>query len=155
MNINKRWSAGKLSDFGDDLSGRHLLAFRDIDRGNRAGNRRGVHMFHLHRLQRHHRLAGLDGGDAYVTGATAVSVDVSTSLDAALPVYLVLVVGLALVLLVLVFRSLLVPLVGVLGFLLTIGSSLGATVAVMCVPARSDRTVKEVAARSPGGCRRR
>jgi RND superfamily putative drug exporter len=40
------------------------------------------------------------------------------------------VVGLALVLLVLVFRSLLVPLVGVLGFLLTIGASLGATVAV-------------------------
>jgi RND superfamily putative drug exporter len=34
------------------------------------------------------------------------------------------------VLLVLVFRSLLVPLVGVLGFLLTIGASLGATVAV-------------------------
>ena len=41
-----------------------------------------------------------------------------------------LVVGLALVLLVLVFRSILVPLVGVLGFLLTIGASLGATVAV-------------------------
>jgi RND superfamily putative drug exporter len=39
-------------------------------------------------------------------------------------------VGLALVLLILVFRSLLVPVVGVLGFLLTIGSALGATVAV-------------------------
>lgn len=75
-------------------------------------------------------LAGLDGIDAAVTGTTAVSVDVAESLDAALPVYLVLVVGLALVLLVLVFRSLLVPLVGVLGFLLTIGASLGATVAV-------------------------
>ncbi|WP_369138351.1 MMPL family transporter [Modestobacter versicolor] len=75
-------------------------------------------------------LAGLDGVDTYVTGTTAVSVDVARSLDAALPVYLVLVVGLALVLLVLVFRSLLVPLVGVLGFLLTIGASLGATVAV-------------------------
>jgi RND superfamily putative drug exporter len=73
---------------------------------------------------------GGDGVDTYVTGQTAVSVDVSESLDAALPVYLVLVVGLALVLLVLVFRSLLVPLVGVLGFLLTIGASLGATVAV-------------------------
>ena len=48
----------------------------------------------------------------------------------ALPIYLALVVGLALVLLVLVFRSLLVPLVGVLGFLLTIGAALGATVAV-------------------------
>jgi len=76
------------------------------------------------------QLADLDGVEAYVTGTTAVSVDVAQSLDAALPVYLVLVVGLALVLLVLVFRSLLVPLVGVLGFLLTIGASLGATVAV-------------------------
>lgn len=75
-------------------------------------------------------LAGTDGPTAYVTGATAVSVDVAQSLDEALPVYLALVVGLALVLLVLVFRSLLVPLVGVLGFLLTIGASLGATVAV-------------------------
>jgi RND superfamily putative drug exporter len=45
-------------------------------------------------------------------------------------VYLVLVVGLALVLLVLVFRAVLVPVVGVLGFLLTIGASLGATTAV-------------------------
>jgi RND superfamily putative drug exporter len=75
-------------------------------------------------------LAGLEGVETAVTGATAVSVDVAETLDAALPVYLTLVVGLALVLLVLVFRSLLVPLVGVLGFLLTIGASLGATVAV-------------------------
>ncbi|MGY2129766.1 MMPL family transporter [Blastococcus sp. SYSU DS0617] len=75
-------------------------------------------------------LAGLDGVDTYVTGATAVSVDVAQALDEALPVYLVLVVGLAFVLLVLVFRSLLVPLVGVLGFLFTVGASLGATVAV-------------------------
>src|SRR5919199_1391506 len=66
-------------------------------------------------------LADTDGAQASVTGATAVSVDVATSLDAALPVYLALVVGLALVLLVLVFRSLLVPLVGVLGFVLTVG----------------------------------
>ncbi|MEV0676478.1 MMPL family transporter [Actinosynnema sp. NPDC050436] len=76
------------------------------------------------------RLADTQGATAYVTGATAVSVDVAVALDEALPVYLALVVGLALVLLVLVFRSLLVPLVGVLGFLLTIGASLGATVAV-------------------------
>jgi RND superfamily putative drug exporter len=75
-------------------------------------------------------LAGAEDVEASVTGATAVSVDVARSLDEALPVYLLLVVGLALVLLVLVFRSLLVPLVGVLGFLLTIGAALGATVAV-------------------------
>jgi len=71
-----------------------------------------------------------DGTRAYVTGATAVSVDVTAKLADELPVYLVLVVGLAFVLLVLVFRSILVPVVGVLGFLLTIGVSLGATTAV-------------------------
>jgi len=76
------------------------------------------------------QLASVDGVDTYVTGTTAVSVDVARSLDRALPIYLVLVVGLALVLLVLVFRSILVPLIGVLGFLLTIGAALGATVAV-------------------------
>ncbi|MFC4071163.1 MMPL family transporter [Actinoplanes subglobosus] len=71
-----------------------------------------------------------EGTRVYVTGSTAVSIDVSQKLNDALPVYLGLVVGLAFVLLVLVFRSLLVPVVGVLGFLLTIGAAFGATVAV-------------------------
>ncbi|MEU4619839.1 MMPL family transporter [Actinoplanes sp. NPDC023801] len=76
------------------------------------------------------RVADADGAKVYVTGNTAVSIDVSQKLNDALPVYLGLVVGLAFVLLVLVFRSLLVPVVGVLGFLLTIGAAFGATVAV-------------------------
>jgi RND superfamily putative drug exporter len=73
-----------------------------------------------------------DGPNAqvFVTGQTAISIDVSQKLDQALPIYLILVVGLAFVLLVLVFRSLLVPVIGVLGFLLTIGAALGATTAV-------------------------
>ncbi|SDS10226.1 MMPL family transporter [Actinoplanes derwentensis] len=71
-----------------------------------------------------------DGAQVYVTGSTAISIDVSQKLNDALPVYLALVVGLAFVLLVLVFRSLMVPVVGVLGFLLTIGAAFGATVAV-------------------------
>jgi RND superfamily putative drug exporter len=71
-----------------------------------------------------------EGTRLYVTGSTAISIDVSQKLNDALPVYLGLVVGLAFVLLVLVFRSLLVPVVGVLGFLLTIGAAFGATVAV-------------------------
>ncbi len=66
----------------------------------------------------------------YVTGQTAVSVDVDQKLSDAMPRYLTLVVGLALILLILVFRSILVPVVGVLGFLLTIGAALGATTAV-------------------------
>ncbi|MHB0927299.1 MAG: MMPL family transporter [Candidatus Nanopelagicales bacterium] len=70
-----------------------------------------------------------DGPKVYVTGTTAVSVDVTQSLNHALPLYLLLVVGLAFLLLVLVFRSLLVPLVGVIGFLLTVGATFGSTTA--------------------------
>jgi RND superfamily putative drug exporter len=70
------------------------------------------------------------GTTVAVTGQTAVSVDVSSKLGGALPVYLVVVVGLALVLLLIVFRSILVPVTAVLGYLLTIGVSLGATTAV-------------------------
>ncbi|AEV86320.1 membrane protein [Actinoplanes sp. SE50] len=82
----------------------------------------------VHRIR--DEVADSAGAKVYVTGQTAISIDVSQKLNAALPVYLALVVGLAFVLLVLVFRSLLVPVVGVLGFLLTIGSAFGATVAV-------------------------
>ena len=70
------------------------------------------------------------GTDIAVTGATAVGVDVSDKLRAALPVYLLVVVGLSFVLLMLVFRSLLVPLKATLGFLLTLGATFGATVAL-------------------------
>src|SRR5207302_11265956 len=47
---------------------------------------------------------------------------------AALPTFLALVVGLALALLLLVFRSIPVPIKAVAGFLLTIGSALGVVV---------------------------
>jgi len=70
------------------------------------------------------------GARALVTGQTAVGVDISQELSDVFPLYLVIVVGLAFVLLVVVFRSLLVPLKAALGFLLSIGISLGATVAV-------------------------
>lgn len=65
-----------------------------------------------------------------VTGLTAITTDVSDRLDAALPVYLAVVIGLAFLLLVLVFRSILVPLTATLGFLLSVLATLGATVAI-------------------------
>jgi putative drug exporter of the RND superfamily len=68
------------------------------------------------------------GIDAMVTGTTAINIDTSNKLAAALPVFLVLVVGLALLLLMLVFRSIMVPLKAAGGFLLTIAASLGAVV---------------------------
>jgi RND superfamily putative drug exporter len=66
-----------------------------------------------------------DGVRVYVTGTTALNVDVSNKLTSALPLYLVDVIGLALLLLRLGFRSVLVPVKAALGFLLTIGSTSG------------------------------
>jgi RND superfamily putative drug exporter len=64
------------------------------------------------------------------TGLTAITVDVSERLSDALPRYLAVVIGLAFILLMLVFRSVLVPLTATLGFLLSVLATLGATVAV-------------------------
>ncbi len=70
------------------------------------------------------------GAPTYVTGATAVAIDVSRTLDDALLPYLAIVVGLALILLLLVFRSLVVPVKATLGFLLSMAATFGAVVAV-------------------------
>ncbi|MFT3863336.1 MAG: MMPL family transporter [Solirubrobacterales bacterium] len=71
-----------------------------------------------------------DGHNLLVAGATASNIDVSKQLSDSLPLYLVVVVGLALLLLMVAFRSIPVPLLAILGFLLTIGASFGAVVAV-------------------------
>jgi RND superfamily putative drug exporter len=65
-----------------------------------------------------------------VTGLTAITTDVSERLSSALPIYLMVVIGLAFLLLMLVFRSILVPLTATFGFLLSVLATLGATVAV-------------------------
>ncbi|MEU6366181.1 MMPL family transporter [Streptomyces sp. NPDC046931] len=65
-----------------------------------------------------------------VTGTTAMNIDVSQKLNDALVPYLALVVGLAFLLLIVVFRSILVPLKAALGFLLSVTAALGAVVAV-------------------------
>jgi RND superfamily putative drug exporter len=70
------------------------------------------------------------GASVYATGATAIAIDVSDQLSDALLPYLLLVVGLALVLLVLVFRSILVPIKATAGFLLSLFATFGAVVAV-------------------------
>ncbi|MFJ9244096.1 MMPL family transporter [Streptomyces sp. NPDC101776] len=70
------------------------------------------------------------GASFEVTGTTALNIDVAQKVQDALIPYLALVVGLAIVLLLLVFRSLLVPLKAALGFLLSVLAALGAVVAV-------------------------
>ncbi|MFB7933686.1 MMPL family transporter [Streptomyces sp. NPDC056039] len=70
------------------------------------------------------------GAEVLVTGQTAMFIDFSETLDDALLPYLALVVGLAFLLLMVVFRSVLVPLKAALGFLLSVTAALGAVVAV-------------------------
>jgi RND superfamily putative drug exporter len=70
------------------------------------------------------------GATLAVTGTTAVNIDVSEKLDGALLPYLAVVVGLAILLLMVVFRSIAVPLKATLGFLLSVAATFGAVVAV-------------------------
>ena len=70
------------------------------------------------------------GASVGVTGLTAINIDISAKLGAALVPYLTIVVGLAFILLMLVFRSLLVPIKATLGFLLSVAATFGAVVAV-------------------------
>jgi putative drug exporter of the RND superfamily len=70
------------------------------------------------------------GATYEVTGSTALNIDISGKVQSALVPYLLIVVGLAVVLLLVVFRSLLVPLKAAAGFLLSVLASLGVVVLV-------------------------
>ncbi|MFE3188421.1 MMPL family transporter [Nocardia sp. NPDC059240] len=70
------------------------------------------------------------GATYLVGGTTAANIDTSKKLGEALPVFLAVVVGLALVLLTIAFRTVLVPLTSIVGFILSVFAALGAQVAV-------------------------
>ena len=82
----------------------------------------------VHAIRQH--AGAVSGVTIGVTGLTAINIDVSTKLGDALLPYLTVVVGLAFILLMLVFRSLLVPIKATLGFLLSVVATFGAVVAV-------------------------
>ncbi|TFD72092.1 MMPL family transporter [Cryobacterium gelidum] len=65
-----------------------------------------------------------------VAGNASGNIDVSEKLAAALPLYLLVVVGLSLIILIFVFRSILVPVTATLGFVLSLFASFGAITAV-------------------------
>lgn len=75
-------------------------------------------------------LDGSADADWAVTGSTAINIDISDSLNDALVPYMLVVVGLAALILLLVFRSIMVPVTATLGFVLSVFASLGALVAV-------------------------
>jgi putative drug exporter of the RND superfamily len=89
---------------------------------------------HLHGLIGDSSPTGRDllGDDVELglTGATVANIEVSERLAGALPLYLTMVIGLSLLLLTVVFRSILVPLVATAGFLLSVAASFGAIVVV-------------------------
>ncbi|PJE95855.1 hypothetical protein CUT44_21660 [Streptomyces carminius] len=70
------------------------------------------------------------GADVLVTGKTALNIDISEAMSDALIPYLAVVIGLAVLLLTAVFRSVLVPIKAALGFLLSVGAAFGVLVAV-------------------------
>ncbi|MFV0374907.1 MMPL family transporter [Microbacterium sp.] len=78
----------------------------------------------------HDRLLDEYDVDLLVTGFTAVGIDISDRLTAALLPFGVFVVGLSLVLLTIVFRSIWVPLKAAIGYLLSVLAAFGAVAAV-------------------------
>ncbi|MBM0868407.1 putative drug exporter of the RND superfamily [Staphylococcus auricularis] len=66
-----------------------------------------------------------------ISGQSVINIDMSQKLNNAIPVFAGVIVGLAFILLMFVFRSLLVSLKAVLGFVLTLGATLGFTTLVM------------------------
>ncbi|MDL9946384.1 MMPL family transporter [Gordonia sp. ABSL11-1] len=70
------------------------------------------------------------GATVNVGGQTAIMSDISSKLSSALIPFLIVVVGLAFIILTIVFRSLLVPLIATLGFLFSVCATFGATVAI-------------------------
>jgi RND superfamily putative drug exporter len=65
-----------------------------------------------------------------VTGRTALNIDISQRMQDALLPFLIIVVGLAILLLTIVFHSIVVPVKAALGFVLSLVATLGAVVAV-------------------------
>ena len=75
-------------------------------------------------------IEGQTGAHILVGGTTASNIDVSAKLASALPIFLVVVVGLAFILLTFAFRTILVPITSILGFLLSMSAALGAQIAI-------------------------
>jgi RND superfamily putative drug exporter len=78
----------------------------------------------------HDRLLDEYGVDLKVTGFTAVGIDISDRLGAALVPFGLFVVGLSFLLLMVVFRSIAVPLTAALGYLLSVAAAFGVVAAV-------------------------
>ncbi|WP_151736193.1 MMPL family transporter [Paenibacillus tengchongensis] len=77
-----------------------------------------------------YELAKASGVTIGVTGFTAINIDMSSKLADALPLYVGIIVVLSLIILLLVFRSVIVPIKATIGFVLSILATFGVTTAV-------------------------
>lgn len=83
------------------------------------------------------------GADISLTGLTPSNIDVSEKLLSALPIFMLVVLGLTFLLLMVAFSSILVPLKASLAILLSIGSSFGVVVAIFQWGTASARRSKQ------------
>ncbi|WP_309070646.1 MMPL family transporter [Arthrobacter sp.] len=74
--------------------------------------------------------SAVSGVTLQVTGEAVTYIDEDADLNAALIQYLIVIVALSLVLLTIMFRSILVPVIATLGFLLSVAASFGGSVAI-------------------------
>lgn len=72
----------------------------------------------------------IDGVHLEVTGETAIGIDQDADMMQALLIYIAVIVAISLVLMIVLFRSVLIPIVATVGYLLSVGASFGASVAV-------------------------
>ena len=104
----------------DDL----LLAFQVVPKGGPTSES-------TEQLVRDLRSLDIDGvASLGVAGNASGNIDVSEKLAGALPLYLLVVVGLSLIILIFVFRSILVPVTATLGFVLSLFAAFGGITAV-------------------------
>ncbi|WP_423921546.1 MMPL family transporter [Frigoribacterium sp. 2-23] len=101
-----------------------LLAFQVVPKGGPTAES-------TEQLVRDLRGLDIDGVDSLgVAGNASGNIDVSEKLAGALPLYLLVVVGLSLIILIFVFRSILVPITATLGFVLSLFAAFGGVTAV-------------------------
>ncbi|MBO9578025.1 MAG: MMPL family transporter [Microbacteriaceae bacterium] len=102
-----------------------LLAFQVVpEEGSTSASTEAL----VHALRDATPPAGID--HVGVAGSASAAIDISEKLAGALPLYLALIAGIAVILLILVFRSILVPLLAAAGFVLSLFAALGAVTAV-------------------------
>lgn len=125
--LGRVWSVEAVVPIGASQD-RSALAFQVIPAGSPSSESTAEMVQNLRGLT----VATTDGGEATlgVAGNASAGIDISDKLSEVLPLYLVLVVGLSLLILILVFRSILVPLTATLGFVLSLLAAFGGITAI-------------------------